>query len=103
MLAARWILFRILTLSLLLPSPASEYFFNFLFRFRRGNAFFYLCIIQKVNLSLYLPVLVFSLLCFSALQLLLSKLRSFNSDVMFLFFRYRLCLTNPLSAASLHI
>ena len=77
--------FQILTLSHLL-SPGSEYPFNLLIcfwctdvflHFSESEPFFYIC---------PLPASGFSLRCFSASQLLFDKLRSFNSDVLWLFF-----------------
>ena len=85
--APAWsISFHILTLSLLLLSLGSQCPFNVLVDFQYTNVFFPLCIcLESEPFFCIFLCLVFSLLCFPALQLLFSRLRSFNSEVLLFF------------------
>ena len=79
--------FCILTLFFFRTSLGSKYPFNGFIYFWCSNMFLFLYISQNVNFSFCFCLLpVFSLCCFSALQLIFSKLCSFYSNVWLLFF-----------------
>ena len=90
---------------LLLCSPlaGSKYSFEVLIYFWCTNLFFPLHSLESELFLCICLLSVFSLICFSPLQLLFSKLQSFNSDVLSLFFLIYLDFTNALSATSLYI